>query len=82
MTLHVKQDDEPGKLRVLFNEKVKPLFRSDKKWFWWNIGFFGVSTTVVATHGLGNLDWILEYLTKESPIDKALQKLPPPPPHT
>ena len=65
--------DEPGRVSELFEKYIKPMFGKDKKWFWWNIGFFGVSCIMTKTHGLYQLDWISEYLTKESPLDKAMQ---------
>ena len=58
----------------VFDKYVKPLFGKDKKWFWWNIGFFAGATLITKTHGLHQLDVILEYLTKESPLDKAMQQ--------
>ena len=50
------------------------MFARDKKWFWWNIGFFATATLVSKTHLFGQLDWMNEYLTRETPLDKAMQK--------
>jgi len=65
--------EESGRMYEYFDKFVKPLFGKDKKWFWWNLGFFGVACVMTKTHGLYQLDWMTEYLTKESPLDKAMQ---------
>ena len=71
-------DDETGKISELFNAYLRPLFKKDKKWLWWNIGFFVTSVGITHTNGFGFLDWMIPNLTYESPIDKALQtQLPP-----
>ena len=69
----VPKEDEPGRIYELFENYVKPMFAKERKWFWWNIGFFGAACLVTKTHGFHQLDWMTEYLTKESPLDKAMQ---------
>eukprot|EP00485_Elphidium_margaritaceum_P011825 CAMPEP_0202698766 /NCGR_PEP_ID=MMETSP1385-20130828/12001_1 /ASSEMBLY_ACC=CAM_ASM_000861 /TAXON_ID=933848 /ORGANISM="Elphidium margaritaceum" /LENGTH=104 /DNA_ID=CAMNT_0049355539 /DNA_START=52 /DNA_END=366 /DNA_ORIENTATION=- len=73
----VADEYETGRVYEVFEKYVKPMFSKDKKWFWWNVGFFSTAVLFTKTHCGYQMDWMLEFLTKESPLDKAMQQQVP-----
>ena len=59
----IDDDDEQSKLQLFFNKKIRPFFRSDKKWFWWNVGFFVTAVGITKSNGFGGLNKTSKKLT-------------------